>query len=60
MFGEISGYKVNNSKSSIMLLNRKERGKPNMHAGKFKLSDNFTYLGIKITEIDKMVFINYI
>lgn len=35
-FGRISGYKVNNSKSSIMLLNSKERSNPSKHISHLK------------------------
>ena len=43
-FGRFSGYTINNSKSSILFLNKEERLKPVINAKKL-----FTYLGIKIT-----------
>lgn len=48
LFGKISGYKINTSKSSIMVLNKEEEQNPSVHILKFKLSENFTYLGINI------------
>ena len=48
LFGKISGYKINTSKSSIMVLNKEEEQIPSVHILKFKLSKNFTYLGINI------------
>lgn len=59
-FGEISGYKVNDSKSSVMVFGEEERGQTNRYAGQFKITDTFTYLGIKITkDTGKIVPINY-
>jgi len=60
IFGKISGYKINYSKSSIMLLNDSERINGNVHVSPFKATDNFTYLGIKIfPEVNKISQINY-
>lgn len=47
-FGCICGYKINNSKSSIMLLNSEERTKPPKHAHHFRTVNTFTHLGIQI------------
>ena len=59
-FGKISGYKVNYSKSSIMLLNETERKNSPVYASTFKSTDNFTYLGIQIVpEVNKIAQINY-
>lgn len=59
-FGKISGYKVNHSKSSIMLLNESERKNSHVGASIFNPTDNFTYLGIKIVpEVNKLAQVNY-
>lgn len=59
-FGKISGYKINNSKSSIMLLNSVERTNPPIPARHFRTVDSFTYLGIQITpELENIVNVNY-
>src|SRR4029434_6634496 len=59
-FGKISGYKVNYSKSSIMLLNETERKNSPVYASTFKSTDHFTYLGIQIVpEENKIAQINY-
>lgn len=47
-FGKISGYKMNTSKTSIMLLNHAERKNPPEEAAQFKVVDCFIYLGIQI------------
>lgn len=60
LLGKISGYKINTSKSSIMVLNKEEEQNPSVHILKFKLSENFTYLGINIARrLDRIVSINY-
>lgn len=59
-FGDISGYQVNNSKSSIMVLGEEVGTQINQCAGQFKTIDTFTYLGIKIkNDIGKIFSINY-
>lgn len=59
-FGKISGYKINYSKSSIMLLNKSDRINHNALLYPFNSTDNFTYLGIKIfPEVNKISQINY-
>lgn len=50
LLGNISGYKVNHTKSSILPFNSKERSNPipqitQLH---FKVVDQFEYLGIQI------------
>ena len=53
-YGKISGYKINYSKSSIILLNESDRVNYNVHVSPFNSTDNFTYLGIKILpEVNK-------
>ncbi len=60
IFGKISGYKINYSKSSIMLLNESDRINGNVNVSPFSSTDNFTYLGIKIfPEVNKISQINY-
>lgn len=48
VFGKISGYKLNNSKSSLMFLNKCDYMSPPLIATQFKIVDCFTYLGIEI------------
>ena len=60
MFGAISGYKVNNSKSSIMLLNPEERTNPPNYLCQFRTVAQFTYLGIQIVpKLENIVKQNY-
>lgn len=43
-----------------MVLNKEEEQNPSVHILKFKLSENFTYLGINIARrLDRIVSINY-
>lgn len=58
-FGIISGYKVNTSKSSLMLLN--EASCPNSsHLFTLKISPSFTYPGIKIVpQLENIISTNY-
>lgn len=59
-FGKISGYKINNSKSSLMLLALEERTNPPIPARHFRIVDSFTYLGIQITpKLENIVNVNY-
>lgn len=62
LFGNISGYKVNETKSSMLLLNSLERKHPNTQilTYRFKIIDQFEYLGILILpNTEKMVSANY-
>ncbi len=59
-FGCISGYKINKSKSSIMLLNSEERIRPPTYAYHFRIVNTFTYLGIQIfPKLGEVVDSNY-
>ena len=59
-FGGISGYTINNSKSSILLLDEREKENPLREASQFKAVDQFTYLGLKIrSELAPIVKFNY-
>lgn len=60
LFGNISGYKVNNTKSFILLLNAMERHNPIPEITCFKVVEQFGYLGVVIAPaIDQIVKINY-
>ncbi len=53
-FGKCSGYKINNTKSSILFLNTQERHKPSIKHHFINTVNSFKYLGIVITPtIDK-------
>lgn len=59
-FSKISGYTINNAKSSILLLNEKEAEKTAPQALSFKVVDHFTYLGIEIRRnLNLIVRYNY-
>lgn len=59
-FGRFSGYKVNNSKSSLMLLNETERVNYLSSPQTFKQSECLTYLGIRIVpDVNKIAKVNY-
>lgn len=59
-FGKASGYKINASKSSLMLLNEEESQDPGRCISAFRILNTFTYLGIKIAPIlGNIVAINY-
>lgn len=59
MFGNISGYKVNVSKSSLMLLNKNERRDINQHLFTFKLSSSFIFRHQNNTPVKNMASTNY-
>ena len=59
-FGYISGYKINKSKSSIMLLNSEERMNPPTYTCHFRNVNLFAYLGIQIVaKLEDVVNYNY-
>ena len=59
-FGTFSGYKVNQSKSSILFLNEKERNNPVIRHPFTVSQDGFKYLGIIITpQIKNIIPHNY-
>lgn len=58
LFGNFSGYKINQSKSCILLLNNGDSQIPTVT--QFKVVDSFIYLGIKITaNVDHISSVNY-
>lgn len=60
IYGEVSGYKVNNAKSSILLLNVNERRNPIAEAIQFNVVEHFKYLGVQITpDLEGVVNANY-
>lgn len=60
IFGEFYGYRVNSSKSTILLLNKDERQNPKIPTLFTVTQDGFTYLGVQITpEIENIVSLNY-
>lgn len=59
-FGKVSGYKINQTKSSILLLNSEESDNPPPQASNFNVTNCFTYLGIQIVpNIEDVVKRNY-
>lgn len=59
-FGKFSGYNINDTKSSILFLNKEERSNPVIRSPFFNAREGFTYLGVKITpQINKVVKANY-
>ena len=59
-FGNVSGYKINTSKSSILLCNSNDRNNPPTSVSQFNSVNSFTYLGIQITyKIEEIVQANY-
>ncbi len=58
-FGKFSGYKINNTKSSILFLNTQGRHKPSIKHPFINTVNSFKYLGILITPtIDKLIHAN--
>ncbi len=59
-FGQFSGYKTNNNKSALLLLNKEEREYPTIHTQFVLAPDGFTSLGIKITpDVENIISVNY-
>lgn len=59
-FGQFSGYKVNNTKSALLLVNKEERESSLSHAQFATGPEGFTYLGIKISpDTENIISINY-
>lgn len=59
-FGQFSGYSINNTKSSILFLNKDERANPVLNTPFCNAREGFTYLGIKITpQINTIIEANY-
>ncbi len=59
-FGLLSGYRVNNAKSSLMLLNEDESHSPMDCTSSFCLTDNFTHLGVHVVpEMGMLVQTSY-
>ena len=57
VFGEFSGYKINQKKSSLLMRNKNN---PTIQTQFTCTYEDFTYLGIKISpDIKKIVSINY-
>lgn len=48
-FGKFSGYNINDTKSSILFLNKEEKSNPVIRSPFFNAREGFTYLGVKIT-----------
>lgn len=60
LFGRFSGYEINDSKSSILFLNRDERLNPVIQTPFINAKEGFEYLGVKITpDIKTIVPMNY-
>ena len=60
IFGQFSGYKNNDKKSALLLLNKEEREGPQIHNQFTNTPEGFTYLGIKISPvIEDIIPINY-
>lgn len=59
-FGKISGYKINKSKTSILLLNHTDRENPTNVTAQFKVVNCFSYLGIQIVpSLSNIIVTNY-
>lgn len=60
IFGQFSGYKNNDKKSALLILNREEREGPQIHTQFTNTPEGFTYLGIRISPvIEDIIPINY-
>uniref|UniRef100_A0A1A8URJ6 Reverse transcriptase domain-containing protein n=1 Tax=Nothobranchius furzeri TaxID=105023 RepID=A0A1A8URJ6_NOTFU len=58
--GDISGYKINKNKSSILMLNDDERRNPLLEITQFKITDKIEYLGIQIMpRLERIAEANY-
>lgn len=59
-FSEISGYKINKTKSSILVLNTNEKISPTSDVLQFKIVTEFKYLGIYISsDLEQVAATNY-
>lgn len=59
-FGNISGYKVNNTKSSVLLLSSNERTNPILEVIQFNVVEQFKYLGVQILpRLENILDANY-
>uniref|UniRef100_A0A096LX15 Reverse transcriptase domain-containing protein n=1 Tax=Poecilia formosa TaxID=48698 RepID=A0A096LX15_POEFO len=59
-FSGISGYKINRTKSSILLLNANEKISPSLGVLQFKMVNEFKYLGIHISpDLEWVAATNY-
>ena len=59
-FGGFSGYKINNSKSVLMFLNKEERHCPIVNTPFMTTTEGFRYLGVEITpEVSDIIPVNY-
>lgn len=59
-FGLFSGYRINKSKSALLMLNKEERQHPLIQTQFAIATEGLTYLGIKITpEVDSILSANY-
>uniref|UniRef100_A0AAR2INH7 Reverse transcriptase domain-containing protein n=1 Tax=Pygocentrus nattereri TaxID=42514 RepID=A0AAR2INH7_PYGNA len=60
IFGRFSGYSINDSKSSMLFLNKDERLTPVIQTPFINAKEGFVYLGVKITpDIKTIVSTNY-
>lgn len=59
-FSDISGYKVNNTKSSVLLLSSNERTNPILEVIQFNVVEQFKYLGVQILpRLENILDANY-
>lgn len=60
LFSNISGYKINKTKSSILLLNTNEIMSPTSNIAQFEVVTEFKYLGIHISsDLKQIIETNY-